>query len=145
VNVAGLLDPRGTAMLTGPNIILTLKIAVGLCTLMLLCSLVALALGRPRLHGRINFTVAILLFVAVLGLEVLLRFAGINVSAHLDDDAKYALNVHLCFSIPLLPALVIMLVTGRNRWIRLHLAAAVVFVMLWIGMFVTGIFFLPQD
>src|SRR6185369_8080898 len=132
-------------MLTGPDVILILKIAVGLTTFLLVCSLLALALRRPKVHGWINFTVAVLVFVAVLGFEVVLRFLGVDVTSHMDEAARYALSVHLCFSIPLLPALVIMLLTGRNRWIRLHLTSAVVFIVLWMGMFVTGIFYLPHQ
>jgi hypothetical protein len=132
-------------MLTGPTVILLLKFAVGLTTSLLVCSLIALALRRPKVHGWINFTVALLVFVVVLGFELALRFLGINVTSHMDETARYALNVHLCFSIPLLPALVMMLVTGRNRWIRWHLASAVVFVVLWMGMFVTGMFYLPHQ
>ena len=38
-------------MPTGPQIILTLKVLVVSVTVLLLASLVALALKRPRLHG----------------------------------------------------------------------------------------------
>jgi hypothetical protein len=131
-------------MLTGPTVILILKIAVSLTTLLLLASLLALALRRPRLHGQLNTLVTVLLFVAVLGFEVVLRLAGVDVTSHMDAAARYALNVHLCFSVPLLPALVAMLVTGRKGRVRLHLGLAVIFVVLWVGMFVTGVFYLPH-
>ena len=41
-------------MLSPGDVILALKIAVGAVTVLLAASLVALAAGRPRLHGRIN-------------------------------------------------------------------------------------------
>ena len=40
-------------MLTGPIIILTLKVLVTAVTILLLASLAALARGQPRLHGRL--------------------------------------------------------------------------------------------
>ena len=131
-------------VLTGPNVILILKIAVGVTTLILIASLVALGLKRPRLHGVLNILMAVLLFVAVVGFETALRLLDVDVTAHMDDAAKAALTVHLWFSVPLLPAVVGMLLTGRHRRIRWHLGMSLVFVVLWVGMFVTGMFFLPH-
>jgi hypothetical protein len=88
--------------------------------------------------------VTILLFVAILGFEVILRLAGVDLISHMDETARFALSVHLCFAVPLLPTIVAMLVTGRGRRIRLHLGMSVMFVILWAGMFVTGMFFLPH-
>ena len=51
----------------GPQVILTLKIAVGLVTLLLLTSLAALSAGNYRLHGRINVVFATLTLTAVIG------------------------------------------------------------------------------
>ena len=52
-------------MLTGPNVILTLKVAVAAVTVLLLASLVALARGQYRLHGRINLVFFTLTLAAV--------------------------------------------------------------------------------
>jgi hypothetical protein len=131
-------------LLTGPNVILILKVAVGLTTLVLVASLVALGLRRPRLHGFLNVVVTVLLFVAVVGFETVIRLLGVDVTAHMDEPAKLALLVHLWFAVPLLPAVVAMLVTGKRRRIAWHLGLSLVFVVLWLGMFVTGMFFLPH-
>ena len=60
-------------MLTGPNVILTLKVAVAAVTVLLLASLVALARGQYRLHGRINLVFFTLTLAAVLGLELVIH------------------------------------------------------------------------
>jgi hypothetical protein len=132
-------------VLTGPNVILTLKIAVAAVTVLLLASLIALATGRRRLHGRINFFFFILTLTAVLGLELLIRFINPGVFDYFDDDAKWMLRLHLWFSVPSAILLPVMYFTGRTGRGRLHFALALVFAILWTGTFVTGIFFLPQD
>jgi hypothetical protein len=132
-------------VLTGPNVILTLKIAVVAVTVLLLASLVALATGRRRLHGRINFFFFVLTLAAVLGLELLIRFVKPDVFDYLDDATRSALRLHLWFSIPAAVLLPVMYFTGRTGRGRLHFALAMVFVILWIGTFVTGVFFLPHS
>ena len=131
-------------MLTGPNVIIALKVAVAAVTVLLLASLVALATGRRRLHGRINFYFFILTLAAVLGLELLIRLAKPDVFDYLDDTARAALRLHLWFSVPAAILLPVMYFTGRTGRGRLHFALALVFVILWAGTFVTGIFFLPH-
>jgi hypothetical protein len=131
-------------LLTGPNVILTLKIAVAAVTILLLVSLIALATGRRQLHGRINFYFFILTLAAVLGLEGLIRFVNPNVFDYFDDAARKALRLHLWFSIPAAIMLPVMYFTGRTGRGRLHFSLALVFVILWAGTFVTGIFFLPH-
>ena len=132
-------------MLTGPNVILTLKVAVAAVTVLLLASLVALATGRRRLHGRINFYFFVLTLVAVLGLEVLIRFVKPDVFDYFDDATRRALRLHLWFAVPAAVLLPVMYATGRAGRGRLHFALALVFVILWAGTFVTGIFFLPHS
>jgi hypothetical protein len=132
------------SVLTGPNVILTLKVAVAAVTVLLLASLIALATGRRRLHGRINFFFFILTLAAVLGLEFLIRFVKPDVFAYFDADARAALRLHLWFSVPAAVLLPVMYFTGRTGRGRLHFALALVFVILWAGTFVTGIFFLPH-
>src|SRR5688572_21491721 len=82
-------------MPSGPSIILILKIAVSTVTLLLLASLVALARGNYRLHGRINLVFFILTVSAVIGFETLLQL-GADVKAHMNEAERLALNVHLC-------------------------------------------------
>ena len=130
--------------MTGPTVVLTLKIAVAGVTVLLLASLIALATGRRRLHGRINFYFFILTLAAVLGLEGLIRFVNPNVFDYFDDAARKALRLHLWFSVPAAVMLPVMYFTGRTGRGRLHFALAWLFVILWAGTFVTGIFFLPN-
>ena len=124
-------------MPTGPQIILTLKVLVVAVTVLLLASLVALALKRPRLHGHINTAFFVLTMTTVAGFEALLQ--QVDVASAFDPTARRALHTHLWFSVPsalLLPA---MLVSGKMRLKRLHIALAVVFSALWTGTVITGL------
>jgi hypothetical protein len=132
-------------VLTGPNVIIALKVAVAAVTVLLLASLVAIATGRRRLHGRINFFFFILTLAAVLGLELVIRFVKPDVFDYFDDAARSALRLHLWFSVPAAVLLPVMYFTGRTGRGRLHFALALVFVILWAGTFVTGVFFLPHS
>ena len=132
-------------MLTGPQVILCLKVAVGLVSILLLISGIALAQRRYRLHGWLNTWVAALTLLTVLGFELLLRVVGIKVTEGWDDYTKTALKIHLCFVIPLVPILLFMLVTGWRGQRKMHLGVSVIFLILWIGMFITGMFFLPHS
>ena len=127
-------------MLSASNVILTLRIAVVAVTVLLVASLVALLLGRYRLHGRINLAFFALTTVAVLGLEVI---ANVVKPGLFDVVDRASLRTHLCFSIPALVLMVGMLVTGLMRRRRAHLALAALFGVAWVGTFVTGVFFLP--
>ena len=121
----------------GPQIILALKVLVVAVTILLLASLVALALKRPRLHGHINTAFFVLTMSTVAGFEALLQWVG--VASAFDPEARRALYTHLWFSVPsalLLPA---MLVSGKMRLKRLHIALAVVFSALWTGTVITGL------
>jgi hypothetical protein len=128
----------------GPHVILTLKFAVGLVTLLLLASLAALAAGNYRLHGRINVIFATLTLTAVIGLELLVRVFDPEVFSYFSSETVSALHVHLCFSVPSALLLPVMLYTGLRHHRNVHLALALLFGVLWIGTFITGIFFLPH-
>ena len=131
-------------MLTGENVILTLKVAVAAVTVLLGASLIALARGRVRLHGRINLAFFILTLAAVLGLEVVIRFIEPEVFDYIrgKPDLARNLRIHLCFSIPSLLLMPAMLYTGLKRHRTIHLTLACFFGVAWVGMFITGIFFL---
>jgi uncharacterized membrane protein YozB (DUF420 family) len=130
---------------TGPNVILTLKIAVAAVTVLLVCSLVAIARGNRRLHGRINLAFFVLTLATVLGLEVVIRLVNPNINDHFREhpDLHRALLIHLCFSVPALLLMPVMLYTGLTRRRAVHLTLAVLFGIAWLGTFITGIFFLP--
>ena len=129
-------------MPTGPEIILTLKALVALVTLLLVASIIALRLKRPRLHGQINTVFFALTMMTVLGFEVLLQF--VDVSATFDLNTRQALRLHLCFAIPSAVLLPIMLFTGKTGRKSTHVVFAVAFGIMWTGTFVTGVFFLPH-
>ena len=133
-------------MLTAPIVILVLKIAVVAVTLLLIASLIALAAGRYRLHGRINIVFFVLTEIAFIGLEVIAR--GIDPDLFRDyftnTDAWSELRVHLCFSIPSALILPVLLYTGLRRRIGIHYPLALIFLLFWIGTFITGVFFLPH-
>lgn len=131
-------------MITGPNVILTLQIAVVAVTVLLLLSFVALARGHTKLHGRINLAFFILTLIAVLGLELVIRVLSNEVRDYInsDENLRKALNVHLCFSVPATVLMPLMLYTGLTHWRRGHLVLAFFFSIVWFGTFVTGIFFL---
>ncbi|HMP16349.1 MAG TPA: hypothetical protein PKD72_04950 [Gemmatales bacterium] len=131
-------------MPTGPQVILGLKVAVALVTALLVASAVALALKKPKLHGILNTVLTVLTLTAVVIFEVIIRLLGVDVKEHMNEDARFALNIHLCFVIPLTPILLWMLITGWKRRIKMHLAMALLFTILWGGMFVTGMFYLPH-
>jgi uncharacterized membrane protein YozB (DUF420 family) len=134
-------------LLSGPNVILGLKVAVIAVTLLLLASLLALALGKVRLHGRINIVFFVLTSVALIVFEVILRFLNRDVFDYFNADPvlRHALNVHLCFSVPSALLLPFMLYTGLSHRRTAHLILAFVFGVLWFGTFVTGVFFLPHS
>jgi len=129
-------------MPNGPQIILALKVLVATVTVLLVASLIALLLKRPRLHGQINTLFFALTMSTVFGFEVLLQF--VDVSATFDDATREALRVHLCFSIPSALLLPIMLYTGKTRRKSVHIAFGIVFSIVWTGTFITGVFFLPH-
>jgi hypothetical protein len=124
-------------MLTGPQIILTLKVLVTAVTVLLLCSLVALLLKRPRLHGHINTAFFALTMLTVIGFETLLHW--VDVSATFDDVARQALRTHLWFALPSALILPAMIITGKMQRKRLHLVLAAVFATLWTGTVITGL------
>ena len=131
-------------MLTGPNVILALKVAVIAVTLLLLASLTALARGKIRLHGRINLVFFALTLSAVLLLELVIRVLSPEVRDYINNspELRSVLNIHLGFSLPATLLMPFMLYTGLSRQRRAHLCLAVLFSIAWIGTFITGVFFL---
>src|SRR5262249_61433522 len=101
--------------MNGPNVILALKVAVIAVTCLLTASLVALARGNLRLHGRINTVFFVLTVTALAGLELIVRVLAPDVFAEYDDAWRQTLFVHLCFSVPAAVLLPFMLWTGRTR------------------------------
>jgi uncharacterized membrane protein YozB (DUF420 family) len=131
-------------VVSGPNVILALKVAVIAVTCLLLASLAALARGNYRLHGRLNLAFFILTATALLTLEVLVRFASPGLFDYFDEGTRRMLRLHLCFSLPAAALLPVMLYTGLGRRPAVHLTLAAVFGVLWVGTFVTGVFYLPH-
>jgi len=134
-------------VLTAENVILALKIAVMAVTVLLLCSLTALALGKFRVHGRVNLGFFILVLVALLGFELTAHVVkpGMLQDFLNKQGALDILYIHLGFSVPAALVLPIMLYTGLKGRGRAHVALGMVFLVLWTGTFVTGVFFLPHS
>jgi len=134
-------------MLSVGTIILVLKIAVIGVTLLLLASLWALARGNYRLHGNINKIFFLLTLVALVGLEVVARILSPEMfnEYFTHKDAWNALAIHLVFALPAAVVLPFMLYTGTRHKRQVHIALAFVFVVLWTGTFVTGVFLLPHE
>jgi hypothetical protein len=132
-------------VLTGPQVIVILKIAVSAVTVVLGASLVAIARGQRRLHGRLNFVFFGLTATALLGLELLVRVLDPSLFDYINSNEplRQALQTHLCFALPAALLMPLMLTTGLLRWRRVHLTLAVVFSVLWIGTLATGLFLLP--
>ena len=128
-------------------VILVLKIAVVIVTVLWIGSLIALARGNIRLHGRINLAFFGLTLAALLGLELIVRLIspGIFDNYFERHNAETAMNVHLAFSIPSAILLFVMLFTGLKHYRKLHMAVGILFGVLWIGTFITGVFFLPHE
>jgi hypothetical protein len=128
---------------TGAQVILALKVAVTAVTILLAASAVALMRGNIRLHGRINMVFFALTLTAVFSLEVIVRFIDPGIFSYLDESARRALSVHLCFSVPSTLVLPVMLFTGLSHRRAIHIALGSLFAILWTGTVITGVFFLP--
>ena len=98
-----------------------------------------------RLHGRINVVFFILTLTALVGLEVVVRLIKPDIFHYFTDEMRVALWVHLAFSIPAALLLPAMLWTGKTYRTTLHYYLGLLFLVLWAGTFVTGIFFLPHQ
>lgn len=131
-------------MFTPDIVIPILKIAVGAVTVILTASLIALAAGRKRLHGQLNVCYFILTMTAVLGFEIVVRFMNPTFTSSFTPEQMESLQIHLCFSIPAAVVLPFMLFSGKTHrpW---HVTLSFLFSALWIGTFVTGIFYLPHS
>ncbi len=131
-------------MLTGSNVILTLKVAVAAVSVLLAASLTCAALGRYKWHGRINIVFFILTLTAVLGLEAIIRFVDPTIFDSYGSEFHRIMAIHLSFSIPAAILLPVMLYSGLKHRRRFHILIGICFLACWIGTFYTGIFLLPQ-
>ncbi len=130
-------------MYTAGNVILLLKIAVSLVSVLILAALVSLALKKPRIHGWINSVAVVLTLVALVGLEVLARIfePGIFENHFNETDSWTEFYVHLAFAVPSAILLPIMWLTGRTYRKRIHVPLGVLFLVAWTGTVITGVFF----
>ncbi len=130
--------------MSGPEIILTLKVLVSVVSVLFAVAVWAIATGRKKLHGRINTAFFVLTLTTVVGFEVLLKVQG-NVTDHFTPEERAALRLHLCFAIPSAALLLVMMGSALLKWKRFHRACGLLFAVLWLGTFVTGVFFLPHS
>ncbi|MBM3994653.1 MAG: hypothetical protein FJ303_10945 [Planctomycetes bacterium] len=126
-------------------VILILKVAVIAVTVLWIGSLIALASGNTKLHGRINIAFFSLTLAALLGLEVLVRLISPGLFDNYQHHAENAMLLHLIFSVPSAVLLFVMLFTGLKQQRQLHIAGGILFSVLWTGTFITGIFFLRHE
>jgi len=131
-------------MPSGPEIIITLKILVSVVTVLFVASLIAIFTKRRTLHGRINTAFFILTMTTVFGFELLLRL-GTNVAESFSPEAREALRIHLMFAVPAAVILPLMFISGWKRYKKVHTALGGIFAFLWLGTFITGVFFLPHS
>jgi hypothetical protein len=82
--------------------------------------------------------------MTVLAFEVIIRLVQPDLTAGFTTQQREALNIHLGFSVPAAALLPAMLITGRRGYKTAHGVLAVVFLVLWAGTLVTGVFFLPH-
>ena len=132
--------------LTGPNVILALKIAVSLVTLLLACALWAVWRKKFQLHGRINLVFVFLTVTTLIFFEVAIRVVKPDIYDYIKADPLLyqRLKIHLWFSIPAAIMMPFMLWSGLKRRAKVHRAAAVLFLIVWTLTFLTGVFFLPH-
>src|SRR5262245_35790348 len=78
----------GSSLLTGPVVILTLKIAVAAVTLLLLLSLLVLWRGNYWLHGRINIVFFTLTLVTVLGFETIIHIIDPSIFSYIEHHPE---------------------------------------------------------
>ncbi|MCE2804279.1 MAG: DUF420 domain-containing protein [Gemmataceae bacterium] len=136
-------DPEATV--DGFQVILALKGAVAVASVLLVLSLVALRAGKVRLHGQINLVFFLAVMATLVGFEVVVRMLqpGIYDWIRQDPHLLTRLRIHLCFAIPSALLLPIMLYTGFGKK-SAHRKLAVLFGILWTGTAITGIFGLPH-
>jgi len=132
-------------VVNGFRVILALKSAVAVASVLLALSLVALRAGKVRLHGQINLAFFLAVMATLVGFEVLVRMVhpGIYDWIRQDPHLLTRLRVHLCFAIPSALLLPVMLYTGFGKK-SAHRKLAVLFGILWTGTALTGIFGLPH-
>lgn len=134
-------------MFTASGVIITLKILVAGVTVLFLTSLIALAKGKIRLHGRINLIFFILTYLTLIAFEGVIRFLQPELMNYFESDPIIAkpLGIHLWFAVPSALLMPVMLYTGMKHYRKLHLSLAAMFGILWTGTVVTGIFYLPHS
>ena len=133
-------------MLTPTLVILSLKFAVGAVTVLLVFSLIALVKGKIKLHGKINLAFFILTVAALFLFEIVVRMIDPVLFSGLWKNAELAksLKIHLCFAVPSVFLMGIMLFTGLRKYRVWHTRVAIVFLVCWVGTFYTGIWWLPN-
>lgn len=134
-------------VLQGTVVIGVLKVAVTAVTLLLGASMVALWMGKPRWHGRINALCLVLTYATLGGLEMLIRIIQPDVFDFITSRPEKAawLSLHLAFAVPSAVLMPVMIWTGYKGPRKVHLGLGMAFGLLWIGTWLTGVLGLPHD
>jgi len=132
-------------LLTGPNVILALKVAVALVTVILACAGVAAWKHNYKLHGRLNLAFFVLTMTALVAFEVVIRVIKPDIYVYLKADPVIfqRLTIHLSCAIPSALLMPLMLWSGLKKR-ALHRKLTIAFALLWTATFLTGVFFLPH-
>ncbi len=88
-----------------------------------------------------------LTLTALIGLEVVVRLIEPDLFRTYFDDrgGRGLLETHLWFAMPSAALLFVMLFTGLRHYRKVHIGMGLVFLVLWTGTFVTGVFWLPHQ
>ena len=100
------------------------------------------AVGRRNNRRRTIFTLTSRRFLT--SRVVIAGLIRPDLTAGFTAEQHEALRIHLGFAIPAAIMLPAMLLTGKRELKTLHKFLGAIFLVLWIGTFVTGVFFLPH-
>lgn len=129
-------------MFTPGNVILGLKIGVSAVTVLLIASGTAIALGRVRLHGRINIVFFILTTLTVVGFEFIIRFVNPQLTDSFSRGSKTG-PAHSPVVFGALRHHAAIHALDNTKSPQTPRPTGHSLCMLWTGTFITGVFFLP--
>ncbi len=114
-----------------------IQIVVSINTLVFIYSIIQVTKGNVALHKKLNTIAVLTTLVGVVGLLVTLIF-GFDYSTI--TTAKRLL-IHRCLSVPLLPILLLVAISGWRSKVKLHKLSIKALVPFWFGTLITGWWF----
>lgn len=113
------------------------QIVVSINTVLFIYGIAQAKSGNIERHKRINGVAALTTLAGVIGLVGTL-FLGFDYSGITSPER---LLIHRSFSVPLLPLLIAVIITGVSQRRQLHKLLAKVLVPFWLGTLITGWWF----